>query len=237
MKESMKLQKSVERKRKAEVAEEKRVMLGEVKMRKAIVDLYEHDYKIYKQEEEFKKNYKTHLHKAICGLWIHVIRSIQIYEEFKEIIFRSEYKTFIDRVKRARQVAASRNTKAVIQRFLVKKHDRSLDKSMNMLLLLADVLSRDDRVGAKARQLLGTKFFTKQMCLKLSIRRETETYIAKIKGMQGKFRKHLKRRHEIFKNLELNWHKCVQNILLLVKSLEPALYLMIEKLYTDPDNE
>ena len=227
----------MERKRKAEVAEEKRIVLGEVKMRKAIVDLYAHDYKIYKQEEEFKKNYKTHLHKAICAIWIHVIRTMQVYEEFMEIIFRHDYKIFIDRVKKARQVAASRNAKAVIQQFLVKKQDRCLDKSVNMLLLLSEVVSRDGRVFSKAREVLGSRLFTKQLCLKLSIRIETESFFSKIKGMQSKFRKHLSRRHEIFKNLELNWHKCVQNILLLVKSLEPGLYSIIEKLYTDHDNE
>lgn len=98
------------------------------KMKTALVRTYAHDMKLYKEDQEFKKNFKNHLKKAIAAIWIHLITFVECSVEIREKAFQERYKLLKENLKKSKQAFAIRLAKEAIHRFRSEKPMRDLER-------------------------------------------------------------------------------------------------------------
>jgi hypothetical protein len=123
------------------------------KIRKALVDSYAHDLRVYREDIEFRKHYHNHLRLAVSGFWLHALAFVEVCAEMKERVFQERYKLLKQNLKKSKQAFASRQVREVIARFRAAQPRRDVYKAQDALQVCVRLLDVD-RVEREARAVI-----------------------------------------------------------------------------------
>jgi hypothetical protein len=132
------------------------------KAKSALIQTYSHDFRIYLDDEEFKKNYRSHLKIAVQAIWIHAITLVSKANELKEIIFRKRYKLLKQQVKRAKQTYAVRMLKDTLNRLKLQKGQKTIQLTCQGIQLAAQMLD-PVTINEKCSQLISAEIFSQRL--------------------------------------------------------------------------
>ena len=149
-----------------------------IKVKKALLDTYSHDLRVYQEDIDFRRHYHQHLRLAVAGFWLHALAFVECCAAMKELIFQERYKLLKVKLKKSKQAYASRLVREAIARFRSDLPLRDLLRARDGLHLVTRLLD-PDRAEQQARAVVGTSLLSGALVANLRRRDQLQLYVRK----------------------------------------------------------
>ena len=190
------------------------------KVKKALLQTYMHDYKLYLQDQDEKKNYRKNLKRAICAFWIHNLIFCRFAMDLKEKIFQLRYKLLREKVDKAKRTFAVKLLKKVLEKFVIGKQNRDVMAVSNSLELYTKLLDIP-KIVQECKEVIQKNLFTSWLVTTVQAKeallarahQSSVPLVTIVVGIQSKFRENRKRRTKIIDSMNFYWERSKEELL------------------------
>lgn len=141
--------KSLIRDKKVKIARERNNEHYFEKVKAALIHTYSHDLKICREETENATNYRTHMRRALQGLWHHNVFFYKIFKGMETIIWKRRFFNLLEKVKDRKRIDTMKKIHECVKKNLIGKEKRLTQYVQYSMNIAGSLMAQSSNKRAK----------------------------------------------------------------------------------------